>query len=134
MVGGVYRNVEVRITGAGFKPPALSDMYHQIKFLFEDLKHAHGYNSIERAAWTHAEFVRIHPFVDGNGRTARMLINYQLMIDGFAPVSVSKENRLEYYEALDAYGANNDLTPFAEMVANLEQARLAELLSVAGRA
>lgn len=133
LVGGVYRNVEVRITGAGFKPPVPSEMYNQIKFFFDDLNREHGRNPIERAAWTHAEFVRIHPFADGNGRTARMLMNYQLMVDGFAPVSVSKERRLEYYEALDAYGVNNDLAPFAEMVSDLEHARLAELLAATGR-
>lgn len=66
-------------------------------------------NGIELAAWTHAEFVRIHPFVDGNGRTARMIMNYQLMASGFLPVSIAKENRLEYFETLEAYAVNGRL-------------------------
>ncbi|OLN33082.1 filamentation induced by cAMP protein Fic [Desulfosporosinus metallidurans] len=40
-------------------------------------------NVIELAAWTHAEFVKIHPFVDGNGRTSRLIMNDQLMVNGF---------------------------------------------------
>lgn len=130
LTGGVYRNVEVRISGAGFKPPAPGEMYRQVKNFFADLPYRTDLNPIELAAWTHAEFVKIHPFVDGNGRTSRMLMNYQLMIGGFLPVSIAKENRLEYFEALEAYAVGSDLTPFAEMVAALEEARLDEYLAI----
>ena len=95
--GGVYRNVEVRITGATHKPPPPSEMYWQIKDFCSALGNLQDQNSIELAAWTHAEFVRIHPFTDGNGRTARMIMNYQLMGEGFLPISIAKEKRLEYY-------------------------------------
>lgn len=126
LVGGVYRNVEVRITGAGHKPPVPNEMYHQIKAFFEDLPYRTELNVIELAAWTHAEFVRIHPFTDGNGRTSRMIMNYQLMLNGFLPVSVAKENQLEYFEALESYAVDRDLTPFADMIAELEMQRLEE--------
>ena len=86
-------------------------------------------NAIEWAAWTHAEFVRIHPFPDGNGRTARMLMNLQLLTEGFQPISIAKEERLAYYEALEAYAVRGELAPFAEMVAALEEARLDEYLA-----
>ena len=131
LVGGVYRNVEVRISGAGHKPPAPSEMYRQIKNFYADLPYKTGLNAIELAAWTHAEFVRIHPFVDGNGRTSRMIMNYQLMAQGFLPVSIAKENRLEYFDALEAYAVNGDLQPFADMIAELEEQRLGEYLSIA---
>ena len=87
-------------------------------------------NVIELAAWTHAEFVKIHPFVDGNGRTSRMIMNYQLMAAGFLPVSIAKENRLPYFEALEAYAVGGDLKPFAEMIASLEEQRLEEYLTI----
>lgn len=130
-VGGVYRNVEVRITGAGHKPPVPSEMYRQIKNFFADLPYKNDLNAIELAAWTHAEFVRIHPFTDGNGRTSRMIMNYQLLSNGFLPVSIAKENRLEYFEALETYAVDGNLTPFAEMIAELEQNRLKEYISIA---
>lgn len=130
LIGGVYRRVEVRIIGAGFKPPVPYEMYRQIKKFFQDLPYRTDLNPMELAAWTHAEFVKIHPFVDGNGRISRMLMNYQLMTSGFLPVSVAKENRLEYFAALEAYAVGGDLTPFAEMVAALEETRLDEYLAI----
>ena len=130
LMGGVYRYVEVRISGAGFKPPAPNEMYRQVKNFFADLPYRTDLNPIELAAWTHAEFVKIHPFVDGNGRTSRMLMNYQLMAGGFLPISIAKESRLEYFEALEAYAVDGNLTPFAEMVTALEEARLDEYLAI----
>ena len=124
IVGGIYRNQEVRISGAGFTPPAGNEMYLQVKNFYEDLNRKKGLNPIELAAWTHAEFVRIHPFIDGNGRTSRLLMNYQLMSQGFLSVSVDKETRLDYYNALERYAVNNDLNPFADFVADLEEERL----------
>lgn len=128
--GGIYRNVDVRISGAGFKPPVPNEMYRQIKLFFADLAYRADLNPIELAAWTHAEFVKIHPYVDGNGRASRMLMNYQLMAKGFLPVSIAKENRLEYFEALEAYAVEGRLLQFADMVADLEEKRLDEYLAV----
>ena len=76
-------------------------------------------NPIELAAWTHAEFVRIHPFPDGNGRTSRLIMNYQPLANGFPAVSIAKESRLDYFNALEAYAVEGNLAPFAEMVADL---------------
>lgn len=130
MVGGVYRSVEVRITGAGFRPPAPQEMFQQMRCFFADMpRQREKLNAIEWAAWTQAEFVRIHPFPDGNGRTARMLMNLQLLTEGFQPISIAKEERLAYYEALEAYAVRGELAPFAEMVAALEEARLDEYLA-----
>ncbi len=128
--GGTYRNVGVRIPGAGFVPPVGEDMHAQVKEFFARLAGTADSNSIELAAWTHAELVRIHPFVDGNGRTARMLMNYQLMLAGFLPVPVAKEQRIEYYDALEAHAVHGELGPFADMVAALEETRLDEYLAI----
>lgn len=125
IVGGIYRNQEVRISGAGHVPPVGNDMYNQIKRFYDDLVWKKGsLNPIEYVAWTHAEFMRIHPFIDGNGRTSRLLMNYQLISDGFLPVSIAKENRLDYYNALEAYALQGELEQFADLVAELEEDQL----------
>lgn len=129
--GGIYRTVEVRISGAKHKPPRSGEMYGQIKNFYMELCGQAGGNAVELAARTHAEFVKIHPYVDGNGRASRMLMNYQLMANGFLPVSIAKEDRLEYFEALEAYAVGGELRLFAEMVALLEEQRLNEYLSIA---
>lgn len=130
LVGGVYRNVEVRITGSRHKPPAPSEMYYQVKEFFRDLPYRADLNPIELTAWTHAEFVKIHPFVDGNGRTSRLIMNYQLMINDFLPVSVKKEDRLEYFNYLEEYEVSGNLAPFVDFVAELEEQQLDEYLSI----
>lgn len=125
IAGGIYRNQEVRISGAGHTPPSGNDMYVQIKNFYADMNwKKEELNPIEYAAWTHAEFVRIHPFIDGNGRTSRLIMNYQLMEDGFLPVSIANENRLDYYNALECYAADKDLNPFTELIADLEDKQL----------
>ena len=125
MPGGIYRNISVRITGARNTPPPAPEAYRQIKFFYADMPFkAKELDPISLAAWTHAEFVKIHPFADGNGRVARLVMNYQLMSAGFLPVSIGKENRLNYYEALEKYALGGDLTDFAEMTAKLADQQL----------
>ncbi len=130
IVGGIYRNEEVFISGASHTPPARNEMYVQIKNFFADLKCKKDLNPIELAAWTHAEFVRIHPFQDGNGRTSRLIMNYQLMSCGFLPVSIAKENKLDYYNALDKYAAEGLLDDFINMHAELEEVQLDKYISI----
>ncbi len=135
LVGGVYRNVDVYISGAQHTPPSPNEMYRQVKDFYADLGwKAQALDPIALAAWTHAEFVRIHPFPDGNGRTSRLLMNYQLLAQGFAPISIAKEDQLDYYNALEAYAVDGDLAPFTEMVAALEEKQLDRYLAMAGQA
>ena len=130
MPGGIYRDVNVRIVGAGFQPPSPSEMYIQVKNFFADLPYKADLPPIELAAWTHAEFVRIHPFKDGNGRASRMIMNYQLLLSGCLPVSVPKEERLRYFEALEAYAIGGDIQPFAAFVAELEEKELDSMIEM----
>lgn len=129
--GGIYRNVDVYISGAQHTPPSPNEMYRQVKNFYSDLTwKMRELNDIEYAAWTHAEFVKIHPFPDGNGRTSRLIMNYQLLAAGFPPISIAKENRLAYFNALEAYAVEGDLTPFAEMIAELVEQQLDRYLGM----
>ena len=126
--GGIYRNTDVSITGATHTPPTPNEMYNQLKFFYEDLKiNKTRMDPIELSAWTHAEFVRIHPFIDGNGRTSRLIMNYQLMKNEFLPINIKVEDRLEYYNLLDEYATKRDLEPFMKFILNLEENRLDEI-------
>lgn len=130
--GGIYRNVDVYISGAQHTPPSPMQMYQQIKNFYVDLTwKGKELNQIELAAWTHAEFVRIHPFLDGNGRTSRLLMNYQLLANGFPAVSIAKENRLKYFNTLETYAVEGNLAPFADMIAQLVEQQLDRYLKMA---
>lgn len=133
IIGGVYRNVDVYISGAQHTPPSHNEMCRQVQNFYADLTwKGQQLNDMELAAWTHAEFVQIHPFADGNGRTSRLLMNYQLMSKGFAPISIAKENRLAYFEALETYALTKNLQPFADMIAELEEKQLDCYISMIG--
>lgn len=130
MPGGIYRNHDVIITGASHHPPSPNEMFSQIKYFYQELQNRQNLNPIELAAWTHAEFVRIHPFPDGNGRTSRLIMNYQLMKSGFLPINIRTEDRIKYYNSLDRYASEYDLSLFSELVAELEEKRIDSYMTI----
>ena len=84
------------------------------------------------AADFHIRFEAIHPFVDGNGRTGRLLANFILMRAGYLPISIKYENRRAYYDAFTAYHARGDIVPMLEIFAERERQRLSEYLNILG--
>ncbi|MGL4209884.1 MAG: Fic family protein, partial [Candidatus Adiutrix sp.] len=80
---------------------------------------AQNLHPIERAARVHADFVTIHPFIDGNGRTARLLMNLELVKSGYPIAIVRVADRTQYYNNLNQASANGDYLPFVKQVCNL---------------
>ncbi len=116
---GVYRKINVTISGAEHVPPDYLQVQEEMsEFTHWYLNKGQQYHPIERATRVHADFVKIHPFVDGNGRTSRLIMNLELMKDGFPPVVLSVEKRLEYYEALDAAHTKGDYKPFLMLISD----------------
>jgi Fic family protein len=114
---GRYRQVNVLISGAEHKPvDALHVPEQMTAFIDWYSTHATGLHPVERAARVHGEFVKIHPFVDGNGRTARLLMNLELMKAGFPAAVLPVESRLAYYEALDTAHCQGDYAPFIALL------------------
>ncbi len=99
---GRYRRENVAIAGASTTPPAFLYLPEKMASLLTWYGDTVGMHPVERAAVLHAKFEEVHPFIDGNGRTGRLLINLELMKAGFAPAVIRKEDRLAYYDALDA--------------------------------
>ena len=116
---GRYRQQNVLISGATNTPPdytLLNDKMAQFIDWYNteaDLIHP-----IARAAKVHADFVGIHPFIDGNGRTSRLLMNLELMKAGYPPCVITVENRLAYYKALDQWMAFGKTEAFNQLVAD----------------
>ena len=75
-------------------------------------------NPVIRSAILHTKFARIHPFIDGNGRTARLLLNTELLKVGYPMAIIKKEDRADYYEALENVGNNED---FSDIVAFIQK-------------
>ena len=77
------------------------------------------YHPVVRATLLHGEFVKIHPFINGNGRTSRLLLNFELMKSGYPPIIIKNENRADYYKVLDHAHTTMDYGPFIKLVAEL---------------
>jgi Fic family protein len=117
---GKYRMENVLISGAKHIPPEyLMVPVHMQTLVYEDNKEWIHYHPVVRAALLHGEFVKIHPFIDGNGRTARLLLNLVLMVNGYPPIVIKKESRLAYYEALDTAHTTLNYSKFVHLIATL---------------
>ena len=117
---GKYRSENVAIMGATHTPPDHLIVPELMEKLILNYQKWNKYHPIIKAAIIHGELVKIHPFIDGNGRTSRLVMNLSLMNSGYLPVIIKKENRLEYYNALDKAHTTSDYTDFVKLVTNLE--------------
>lgn len=112
---GRYRNVNVMIGGTSFMPPDhlhVPQEMHKLMGWYE--KEAKNLHPVERAGQLHNRFVTVHPFVDGNGRTARLLMNFELMQNGYPPTIILHEDRPVYYEVVEKgnYGRHDAFCRF----------------------
>lgn len=126
---GVYRRVPVRIMGAAHEPvqpyliiPKMVELLERYKSSEEDI--------VTKMARFHIEFEGIHPFIDGNGRTGRLLVNLELMKAGFPPIDIKFTDRLKYYQAFDEYYVNDNISAMADMFARYINQRLDLYLSI----
>ncbi len=127
---GRYRNENVTIKGATHIPPDFVKVPELMEKLILNYKTWNKYHPIIQATLLHGELVKIHPFVDGNGRTSRLIMNLDLMKYGFNPVIIKKENRLQYYEALDKAHTTKDYTDFIKLINGLEIEMLKKYLEL----
>jgi fido (protein-threonine AMPylation protein) len=120
---GVYRTVPVEISGSQFKPPGPESIAFEMGRFGEWLQQASvpgqifsPDDALLAAGVAHTWFVTLHPFVDGNGRVARLVMNVMLMRYGYPIAVISREDRLRYYDALET-SQTSDLTPFVALLA-----------------
>jgi Fic family protein len=115
-----YRMENVVISGAKHIPPKHYDINNLMQKLIAEYQNDwQDYHPILRATLLHGEFVKIHPFIDGNGRTSRLLLNFELMKSGYTPIIIKNKNRAKYYEVIDLAHTTMNYGPFVELVAEL---------------
>ena len=109
-----YRSVQVFIRGSEHIPPEPEKVPNLMMYYIYNYNHDEQ-DIFEKIAKYHIEFEKIHPFEDGNGRTGRLLLNYELLKNNLPPVVIAKEDRVKYFEFL----RNNDITGLAEWLKDL---------------
>lgn len=115
-VGGLFRTCPVYIRGSQHVPPAPEKLYDLMDNMVWEANKNEFDNPIHKAAWLHAKLTYIHPFLDGNGRTARLLLNYELLSNGFPPTNIKSDNRQAYFDALEEFNIHDNIRPFYELV------------------
>ena len=129
---GMYRSRNVIISGASHTPPDAFMVPQLMTDLIEWYRSATELHSVERAVILHSKFVNIHPFTDGNGRTARLMLNLELVRSGYLPVIIETERRFDYYELLDQAAISGGYEEFVLFIAEHEEKELERYLKVIG--
>ena len=128
---GVFRKIPVRIMGAYTEPVQPYLIEPKIfELIATNEERANTMHIIERIARFHLEFEGIHPFIDGNGRTGRLLLNLDLIQNGFPPINVKFTDRKRYYDAFDAYYKENNHLPMTELIAEYVNERFDDYFRV----
>lgn len=126
---GVYRRVPVRIMGAKHEPVQPYLIQPKMEQLLEAYKNSTEH-IIPRLAQFHIEFEGIHPFIDGNGRTGRLLVNLELMKAGYPPIDIKFTDRIAYYNAFDEYYGKHNLGAMEKLFAGYVSERLDRYLAM----
>lgn len=117
---GKYRDVQVYIRGVEWTPPPPAAVRKDMKTLLEWYAKNHGtLDPLVTAAYFHVAFELVHPFVDGNGRVGRLLLNWILRRHGYPMINIPSRMRREYYAALRAGQVDGDMRPFIELLLGL---------------
>ncbi|MDR0310147.1 MAG: Fic family protein [Acidobacteriota bacterium] len=128
---GVYRSVPVRV--GGFHPCQPYEVPVQMERLKLDYDgEMQNLHVVERAAVFHLRFETIHPFIDGNGRVGRLLLNLELMKEGYPPVNIKFSDRTKYYDCFNHYRENdNDASKMTGLIAGYAIDELKRYIEIA---
>lgn len=113
---GGYRSVAVRIAGSRVVMPNPIKVPELMDKFINWLQTKHDLHPVDFAAQAHYQLVTIHPFVDGNGRTARLLMNLILWQNGYPPALIRKEDRLAYINSLEHAQMGGSLEPYQQII------------------
>lgn len=114
-IGGLYRKVDISIKGSSHTPPSHLKVYDRMKKYFLTLENYEG-DVLEQIAYSHLQLAKIHPFLDGNGRCARLVLNYFLLINNYSPIVIYLEESDEYFDTLEEFKVNKDIKPFVNFL------------------
>lgn len=127
---GVYRRVQVNILGAKVEPTNPIFIAEKMQALIKEYNSSKEKDLLKKLAIFHIKFECIHPFIDGNGRTGRLLVNLELMKNGYPPIDIKFSDRTKYYNAFDAFNLKHDISPMENLLKNYVLNELTKYLKI----
>lgn len=128
---GVYRQIPVKISGASHTPPQPYLVPKQMEDLIINFKKwSKTKNIVQIVSLLHLNFEFIHPFIDGNGRTGRLLVNLILMQNGFPPINIKFTDRKKYYDCFEKYHQTNKPDEMINLISDLLIERLKQYIDI----
>ena len=131
---GVYRSIDVKAAGTNYEYPSHFLVRELMAGFHQWLQASGNLHPVERAAQAHLEFVAIHPFADGNGRTARLLMNLLLLRAGYPIAIIANTQREAYIDAIVTHQTGGGSEFFTRLVALAVQETMIESIAVASTA
>lgn len=129
---GVYRKIPARILGAENEPaPPYLIAEEMVALIAKYQQKLTALHPLEAISWLHLAFESIHPFIDGNGRTGRLLLNFELLKQGYLPVDIKFTDRAKYYQCFDEYHQNQqDVSALLSLITDYELKELERYLAI----
>ena len=126
---GGYRDQNVQISGANFQPPDFISVMPLMAEMVTSYNNCIDIHPVILAAWLHATFTKIHPFVDGNGRTGRLIQDFTLLRGGLYPTGIPSNLRDDYYDALEC-ADNGEFDQLCQMICQVELSLISRVQSI----
>jgi Fic family protein len=121
-IGGLYRSVNITVKGSEYAPPSYEKIRDRMRQYFETLANPIDDNNvIETIAYSHLQLSKIHPFVDGNGKLSRIILNYYLMKSGFFPIVIELNDKDKYFHTIEEFKTSKNMKPFIDFILKLEE-------------
>lgn len=114
--GGIYRNVNIQIMGSTHQPTDHAKVYDRMHKLFEFVANDQKLSPMDKAIHMHAGISKIHPFLDANGRLARLVLNFYLLEANYLPISIHLSDKELYVKHLETFKEDKNITPLKSFV------------------
>lgn len=119
-IGGLYRNVDISIKGSNHTPCSYLKVYDRMGKYFNTINDSNN-DMYYNIAFSHLQLLKVHPFLDGNGRLARIILNYELILHDLKPIYLTFDERNKYFEMVEDFKVNKNINAFVEFLKSTQK-------------
>lgn len=113
--GGLYRNVDISIKGSNHTPCSYIKVYDRMGKYFVTINDPNN-DLYYNIAFSHLQLMKVHPFLDGNGRLARIILNYELVLHDLKPIYLNKNESDKYFAMVEDFKVNKNINGFIDFL------------------